>query len=554
MPIFADPNSISWVVFLPALAAVGLLAQRIIANTLFDAAGLSGSVWRWVALGTSTLTFVLAVGGLWQGFDPEITDFQLVEHVSWMPSLGVNYFVGIDGISLVLVLLTSFVVPLAIVSSWNEVDEALESDAVFLLLFETGMNGALVSLNVIELYCFWELALISSFFIVGRWGGTSGLTAAVKYLMFGVASSFLFLIAILIVGRINFDQGGVFNFDLISPANADALGLLSTQIATEATLNTPLWQTQMWLFAAMALAFAIKIPLVPLHGWYNNAQNEAPTSGSILVSALVVKLGAVAFFRVALPLFPDAARVAGPWITNIALFGIVLSGLLALGQRDAKRLIGYVSLAHLSFIVLGIMSLNRHAMVGSVISMVSHGLSITALFVLLGFLIERRSTRLVSDFGGLAKPMPICAALFALVVLSHIGFPGSGGFVGSFLVFLGIYSAGAWSAILALAGMVLVAGTLLRAASRIMLGPLEHAENLGLIDFSLRERAVVLLLVLPLFWVGVYPSPVLRRVEPAVGLLLSAMDRRAAPNDREGRVRPNLTVMNAIPRSWTHSP
>ena len=554
MPIFDDPNSISWVVFLPALAAVGLLAQRIIANTLFGVAGLSGSVWRWVALGTSTLTFVLAVAGLWQGFDPEITDYQLVEHVSWMPSLGVNYFVGIDGMSLVLVLLTSFVVPLAIVSSWNEVDETRESYAVFLLLLETGMNGALVSLNVIGLYCFWELALVSSFFIVGRWGGASGLTAAIKYLMFGVSSSFLFLIAILIVGRINFEQGGVFNFDLVSLGNADALGLLSTQIATEATSNTPWWQTQLWLFAAVALAFAVKVPLVPLHGWYNNAQNEATTSGSILVSALVVKLGAFAFLRVALPLFPDAARVAGPWITNIALFGIVLSGLLALGQRDAKRLIGYVSLAHLSFIVLGIMSLNRHAMVGSVISMLSHGLSITALFVLLGFLIERRSTRLVSDFGGLAKPMPICAALFALAVISHIGFPGTGSFVGSFLVFLGIYSTGAWAATIALAGMVLVASTLLRAASRIMLGPLEHPENLGLIDFSLRERAVVLLLVLPLLWVGVYPSPILRRVEPAVGLLLSAMDRPDAPNEHEGWVRPNLTVLNAIPRSRTHSP
>lgn len=544
MPTFDDPNSVSWVVFLPAITALALLAQRVVANTLFDSDGLPASVWRWVALASSILTFVLAVAGLWQGFDPEIIDYQLVERLPWIPSLGIHYFVGIDGISLVLVLLTSFVIPVAIVSSWNEVGSPLKSYAVFLLLLETGINGALVSLNIVALYFFWELALISSFFIVGRWGGALGLRAAVKYLLFGVSSSFLFLIATLIVGRINFEQGGAANFDLVSLGNVDTLAFLSTQIATEASFYAPWWQTQSSLFAMMALAFAVKIPLIPLHGWYNDAQSEAPTVGSVLVSALVVKLGAVAFLRIAFPLLPDATREAAPWITALALLGIVLSGLLALGQRDAKRLIGYLSLAHMSFIVLGIVSLNRHALVGSVIQMVSHALSIAALFVLLGFLVERRSTRTLSDFGGLAKPMPICAALFAIAVLGHIGVPFSSGFIGSFLVFLGVYSNGSLTTIIALAGMVLVAGALLRATSAMMLGPLEHPENRGLIDFSVRERAVVLLLVLPLIWVGVYPGPVLRRIEPPVGLLLNVMERQSAA-ERSDTVDPNFTVFKA---------
>lgn len=546
MPLFDNPNSVSWVVFLPALTALALLAQRVVANTLFNTDGLPAAVWRWAALAVSILTFVLAVAGLWQGFDPEITDYQLVEHLPWIPSLGVHYFVGVDGISLVLVLLTSFVVPVALISSWNEVEGPLKSFSIFILLLETGINGALVSLNIIGLYFFWELALVSSFFVVGRFGGVGSLRAAVRYLLFGVSSSFLFLIVVLVVGRLNFEQGGTANFDLVSLGGGGALSFLDTQIATRASFLQPWWQTQPVLFALMALSFVVKIPLIPLHGWFNDAQSQAPTIASVLVSALVVKLGAVAFLRIALPMFPNAAQDVAPWIIALALFGIVTSGLLALGQRDVKRLIGYLSLAHMSFILLGIMSLNRLAVVGSVINMVSHALTISALFILLGFLVERRSTSALSDYGGLAKPMPICAALFAIAVLGQVGVPGSGGFVGTFLIFLGVYSSGALITVVALAGMVLVAGALLRAASTMMLGPLEHPENRGLIDFSLREQAVVILLVLPIIWVGVYPSPVLRRVEPAVGLLLNAVERRSHADPDES-IPSNLTVMNASP-------
>lgn len=522
-----DPNVLSWVVFLPMFTALALLAQRVIATSIFNSSGLPAFSWRAIALLGSTFTFVLAVVSIWQGFDPEMTGYQLVERRGWIPALGVHYFVGVDGISLVLVMLTSFVIPVALLSSWKEVTQPLKSYAVFLLLLETGINGALVSLNLLQLYFFWELTLVSSFFLVGRWSGNPGRRAAVKFLLFGLSSFFLMLIGTLVVYRLNLEQGGVANFDLVTLGDEVALGLLKTKIPIAGSADAFWWQTQSTLFVAFALAFAIRIPLFPLHGWYNDAQSEAPTSGSVILSALVLKLGAFAFLRIALPLFPNAATDAAPWLCAIALVGIALGGLLALSQRDVKRMLGSLSLAHMSFVVLGIFSLKQHAVVGSVIHMLSHGLCIAALFILFGLLVERRSTRELSEFGGLAKPMPMFAALLAIVVLGQVGAPGTSGFVGALLVFLGSFPDRPLVTLLALAGMVLGAGALLRAMGKVMLGPLEPAENRGLIDLDLRERAVVLLLVVPILWIGFYPNPILRRIEPPVSLLLNAMDRSA---------------------------
>lgn len=544
-----DPDVLTWVVFLPMFTALALLGTRVIATSIFNSNGLPGSAWRAIALLGSSFTFVLAVVSIWQGFDPEITDYQLVERRDWIPALGVNYFVGVDGISLVLVMLTTFIVPIALLSSWKEVKQPLRSYAVFVLFLETGINGALVSLNLLQLYFFWELTLISSFFIVGRWGGPMGLRAAMKYLLFGFSSSFLMLIATLVVYRLNLEQGGVANFDLVALGDVDSLGILATKVPIAGAADAFWWQTQSCLFAAFTLAFAIKIPLIPLHGWYNDTQSEAPTSGSVIISALILKLGVFAFLRIVLPLFPNAAADAAPWLCGIALVGIVMGGLLALAQRDVKRLLGYLSLAHVSFIVLGIFSLKHHAVVGSVIHMLSHGLCIAALFILFGFLIERRSTRELSEFGGLAKPMPILAVLFAIAVFGQIGAPGTSGFVGMFLVFLGSFPDRQLVTLLALAGMVLGAGALLRAAGKVMLGPLEPAENRGLIDLDLRERVVVFLLVLPILWVGLYPNPILRRVEPPVSLLLNAMER--AVDETSGRApNPNPKVELSAHYAW----
>ncbi|MCP4039164.1 MAG: NADH-quinone oxidoreductase subunit M [bacterium] len=519
-----EARLLSWIVFLPILTALGLLAFRIVATSIVGSSGVPGWVWRAIALASSTLTFALAVVGLWGGFDPEVVGYQWIERVPWIPELGIHYFVGVDGISLVLVLLTTFVVPIVLLGSWTEVERPLRSYSVLLLLLEGGVNGALVSLNWIQLYFFWELTLLSSFFIMGRWGGVMGLRTATKHLIFGLSSSFLMLIVTLIVYRMNLEQGGVGSFDLVLPGDLEGLAFLDTVLPLAAAGSAPWWQTQDILFTAFALAIAIKLPLIPLHGWYNDAQGEAPTAGSAIVSSLVLKLGAFALLRIALPLFPEAASEAAPLMCAIAVFGVIASGLLCLAQRDVKLLVGFVSLAHMSFIVLGIFSLQHHAVVGSVVHMLSHGLSIAALFILFGFLVERRETRGLEEYGGLAKPMPLCAALFAIVLLGQVGIPGTSGFVGTFLIFLGSFPSGVFVTTAALAGMLLVGGALLVAVGRVMLGPLERPENRGLIDFDWRERVVVMLLVIPILWIGVYPNAILRRVEPSVSLLLHEMD------------------------------
>ncbi len=519
-----EARLLSWIVFLPILTALGLLAFRIVATSIVGSSGVPGWVWRAIALASSTLTFALAVVGLWGGFDPEVVGYQWIERVPWIPELGIHYFVGVDGISLVLVLLTTFVVPIVLLGSWTEVERPLRSYSILLLLLESGVNGALVSLNWIQLYFFWELTLLSSFFIMGRWGGVMGLRTATKHLIFGLSSSFLMLIVTLIVYRMNLEQGGVGSFDLVLPGDLEGLAFLDTVLPLAAAGSAPWWQTQDILFTAFALAIAIKLPLIPLHGWYNDAQGEAPTAGSAIVSSLVLKLGAFALLRIALPLFPVAASEAAPLMCAIAVFGVIASGLLCLAQRDAKLLVGFVSLAHMSFIVLGIFSLQHHAVVGSVVHMLSHGLSIAALFILFGFLVERRQTRGLEEYGGLAKPMPLCAALFAIVLLGQVGIPGTSGFVGTFLIFLGSFPSGVFVTTAALAGMLLVGGALLVAVGRVMLGPLERPENRGLIDFDWRERVVVMLLVIPILWIGVYPNAILRRVEPSVSLLLHEMD------------------------------
>jgi len=528
------PHLLSWVVFLPFFTAFGLLAFRIVATAVFSSDGLPGWIWRGIALASSLLTLLLAGMVLWSGFDPEVVGYQWVERMRWIPELGVHYFVGVDGISLVLVMLTTFVIPIALLSSWKEVEHSLESYVVLLLCLETGVNGALVSLNWIQLYFFWELTLISSFFLMGRWGGHARLRAAFKYLIVGLSSSLLMLIATLVVHRLNFEQSGMANFDLVTLGNLPGLAFLDTVVPLAGSTGAAWWQTQDVLFAAFALALAVKLPLFPFHVWYNDAQCKSPTAGSVIVSALVLKLGAFAFLRVALPLFPDAATESASFMSRVAVFGVVAGGLLCLAQRDVKRMVGFWSLAHISFIAFGIFSLQHHAVVGSVVHMLSHGLSITALFILFGFLSERRATREVDAFGGLAKPMPLCAGLFALVVLGQVGIPGTSGFVSAFLVVLGSFPTSAALTAVAVVGLLLVGGATLVATGRVLLGPLEQPENRGLIDFNLRERAVVITLVIATLWVGIHPNPVLRRVEPSVSRLLFLMEQSRQVQSKSG--------------------
>jgi len=521
--VWFEAHLLTVIIFLPMLTALALLAFRIAATSIFRSAGIPGWIWRGIALASSTATFLLAALLLWPGFDVSETGYQWVERASWMPGLGIHYFVGVDGISLVLVMLTSFVVPIALLASWTEVEHPLRSYSVLLLFLESGVNGALLSLNWIQLYFFWEFTLIASFFLMGRFGGPTSLQTATRYLLFSLASSMLLMVGSLVVFQLNLAQSGLENFDLVTLGDLPGLGLLDTAV--------PLWGDDFWwrsqevLFGAFVLAFAIKLPLVPFHSGYNAAQETAPTAGSVIVAALVLKLGAYALLRIALPLFPDAASESVAWLCGFAVFGMWAAGLLCVGQRDAKRYLGGLSLAHMGFIVLGIFTLQHHAVVGAVVHMLSHGLTIAALFILFGFLSERRGTRKLADFGGLAKPMPIAAGLFSVVLIAQVGVPGTSGFVGGLLVVLGTLPLGVGWLFLVIGGLVLVGATLWLVAGRVLLGPLDHPENRGLIDLGWRERLVVLLLVIPILWIGLYPNPILRRVEPPVGLLLFEIER-----------------------------
>jgi NADH-quinone oxidoreductase subunit M len=539
MGSYLQAHLISWVVFLPLTTGLLLLAATGMSALLFRSDGLSAAIWRPVALASTAFTFLLAAVGLWGRFDPEETGYQLTEWIAWLPHYGIHYFVGIDGISLVLVLLTTLVIPVILLASWNDVRRSARSYLFFMLFLETSVLGAFVSLNLFHFYLFWQLMLIPMYFIIGVWGGAQRVQAASRFLLSTLAGSLLMLVAMLVVYRLNYEQGGAFNFDLVrfsTPGGAHGavagIPLLETVIPISTADGAPWWQTQVWLFVAFALGFGVQLPLVPLHGWLPRAQIEAPTGGAVALSGLLIKVAAYGFLRFALPLIPVAAVGSVDVMFDLALVGIVYGSLLAMVQRDLKQLVAYASLAQMGFVVLGLFALNLHGVTGAVVQMVSHGLSVAALFILVGFLHARRQTSAISECGGLTKPMPVFAALFGLVLMSSIGLPALAGFVGEFLVLLGAFGVDAQAASIATIGVVLAAATMSWMFRRVVFGPLDKPENRGLIDLDLRERVVVIALVLPILWIGLHPNPMLRRIAPSVSLMLQEMDMRRTRSER----------------------
>ena len=520
-----EAHIISCVVFLPLATAMVLLALSAFASFLLRSTGLPEIVWQVVAMASAVSTFLLAVFGLWGRFDPESTGYQLVERVPWLPEYGIHYFVGIDGISLVLVILATFLLPVVLLSSWKEIERSPRLYLFFMLFLETAILGAFVSLNLFQFYVFWEIVLIPMYFIVGIWGGSRRIQAATKFFLFTQAGSLLLLFAIIVVYRLNYEQGGALNFDLVALPGVETPGLPLLQTVVPVA-GAPWWSTQACLFVAFALAFGIKLPVVPFHTWLPDAHVEAPSGGSVILAGVLLKLGAYGFLRFTLPLFPSASRDFVPWIFGLALVGIVYGSLVAMVQKDVKRLVAYSSVAHMGFVLLGIFTLNLQGVTGSVLQMVNHGLSTGALFVLVGFVYARRQTREIADLGGLAKPMPIFAAFFGIAVMSSIGLPALNGFVGEFLILLGAFGADPWVGVAATSGVVLAAVYMLWMYRRVFFGPLDKPENRGLIDLDLRERAALVLLVIPIVWIGVYPNPLLRRIEPSASLLLQSLDHR----------------------------
>jgi len=477
-------RDLSLLVFLPTLGAVALFfIPRRQTSALFKA-----------ALGVSLLVFLQSLWILWR-FDPNTGVMQLVERLAWIPAYGIEYAVGIDGLSLFLVLLTAFLTPVAILASWTIHDKVKEY-LFFMLLLETGMLGALVAVDLFLFYVFWEVMLVPMYFLIGVWGGERRIYAAVKFVIYTMAGSLLMLIGIIFLATRNFQVTQSLTFDLVRILN----------------LHLP-YDEQMWLFLAFALSFAIKVPLFPLHTWLPDAHVEAPTAGSVILAGVLLKMGTYGFLRFAIPLFPQAALAAAPWVIALAVIGIVYGAMVAMMQDDLKKLVAYSSVSHLGFVTLGLFAFNLQGIEGAVYQMLNHGLSTGALFLMVGMIYDRRHTRLIDDFGGLWKQIPIFSAFFLVVTLSSIGLPGLNGFVGEFLILLGAFAtAPIWTAIAA-SGVVLGAVTMLWMFRRVVFGPLTRPENQRLEDMNAREICMLAPIVALIIFMGVYPQPFLSRMK-----------------------------------------
>jgi len=490
-----EANLLSWMVFAPAVGAVVLAVVPPAATTTL----------RRLSFLISLFPFALAVQA-WRTFDATGAGFQLVERTGWIPRLGISYFVGIDGVSLLLILLTVFLTPLVLLSSADNVHKRLKAYLIAMLLLETTMLGTLVALDTILFYVFWELMLVPMFLIIGIWGGQRRVYAAIKFLLFTMVGS-LPMLAAFIYMAVQYgaqpDMGGHLSFAL-----TDLYGLRLAHGA------------QMWACAALALAFAIKVPMWPLHTWLPDAHVEAPTGGSIILAGVLLKMGTYGFVRFVMPLFPDVLPIAMPWVGILAVVGIVYGALVAMIQPDMKKLVAYSSVSHLGFVMLGLSSMTVVGVQGAVYQMVGHGLSTGALFFLVGVIYERRHTRMIADFGGLWQQMPRYAVCFLLVMLASIGLPGLNGFVGEFLILLGTFRTAPVLAAVAVSGVVLGAVYMLWMYQRVMFGPVTHDENRSLEDMKPRELAVLAPILAFIVLLGVYPMPVLEKMEPSVDAIL----------------------------------
>jgi len=492
---------LSAVIFLPLLGAVvlGFIPRR--ATRGIWAGGLA------VALATLVLSLPL-----YFGFDGDQADYQFVEEARWMPALGIGYHLGIDGISVLLVLLTTFLTPIALASARHTIEDRVKEFVMTMLVLETGMLGVFVSLDVFLFYVFWEAMLVPMYLIIGVWGGSSRVYAAIKFVLYTLVGSLLMLVAILALYFQHGSATGVYTFDL---------PLLVRWV-------TPAGLGQNLMFLAFALAFAIKVPLFPFHTWLPDAHVEAPTPGSVILAGVLLKMGTYGFLRFCLPLFPDASLSFGPIVFTLAVIGIIYGACVCTVQPDLKKLVAYSSVSHLGFVMLGIFTLTPQGLVGGVIQMVNHGLSTGALFLMVGMIYERRHTRLIADFGGLWQVMPAFSALFLVVSLSSLGLPGLNGFVGEFLILLGAFQVNRPVAVLATTGIILAAVYTLWMYQRVILGEITHEENRRLPDLTPREWAVLVPVLLFIVWIGVYPVAFTGKTEASVQALIAEVESKAS--------------------------
>ncbi len=484
---FFREHLLSVITFLPLLGALVLLLPAFREKERENAV-------RVVANAFGLLGFLVSLP-LWFRFDRAAAGFQFVERASWIPSLGVQYLLGVDGISTLLVLLTTLLGALAILSSWSAVTERVRAYYVFLLLLQTGMIGVFCALDMFLFYVFWEVMLVPMYFLIGIWGGTRRLYAAIKFFLYTLVGSVVMLLGIL----------ALYFHARTQPAYAetgtfDYTAWLSLQVPAD---------LQFWVFLAFFLGFAIKVPMFPFHTWLPDAHVEAPTAGSVILAGVLLKMGTYGFIRFSIPLLPQATLDAVPWMATLSIIAIVYAGLVTLVQKDMKKLIAYSSVSHLGFVMLGMFALNPLGLEGSVLQMVNHGLSTGALFLIVGMLYERRHTREIAAYSGLAHVMPVYATLTLVVFLASMGLPLLNGFVGEFMILQGAFAANRVWACWAVLGVVLGAAYLLWLYQRVFWGKLTHEENQRLQDLDARELATLVPLVVLCFWIGVYPKPFL---------------------------------------------
>ncbi len=485
----ADFPTLAVMILLPILGAVivGLVPKR-----------RSELVYP-LALVVSFLPLAIVGYVLWE-FEVGQPGYQFTERVLWFEPWGVSWNVGVDGISLLLLALTAILFPISIAAS-RSIEKNQKSYMVAMLLLETGMLGVFVALDLLLFFVFFEITLVPMYLLIGIWGSGNRVYAAVKFFIYTALGSALMLTGIIWLGIIS----GTFDFTTI--------------------LDIPLTgDQQSWLFLAFGLAFAVKVPIFPFHTWLPDAHTEAPTAGSVLLAGVLLKLGTYGFVRFNLTLFPDAAVRFAPWLAALAVVGIIYGAAVAIVQPDVKRLVAYSSVSHLGFIILGIFAMTNQGITGGVIQMVNHGLSTGALFLLIGMIYDRRHTREIADYGGLAKVMPVFAGLFLYMAFASAGLPGLNGFIGEFKILLGSYLRFPAAAVLAASGVILAAIYLLWAYERVFTGPIVHKENEKLLDLNAREVLIIAPLVVLILFLGVYPKPALDRIEPAVAEVLERIE------------------------------
>jgi len=479
---------------------------------------------RYTALFISIINFILSLF-LYFNFNGQTAEPQFVEKADWI-GYGINYHIGIDGISLFLVLLTTFLMPIVILSSWNSIQEKVKEYHIFMLLLGTGIIGVFVSLNLFLFYVFWEAMLIPMYFLIGIWGGKRKIYATLKFVIFTMFGSLLMLVAIFTLYSIFYKTAGTYSLNIFD----------FYQLVLNPNIQT-------WLFLAFGLAFAIKVPMFPFHTWLPDAHVEAPTAGSVILAGVLLKMGTYGFLRFALPLFPDAAKKFIPYLAVLSLIGIIYGALMALIQKDVKSLVAYSSVSHMGLIMLAVFALNLESLEGAVYQMINHGLSTGALFLCVGILYERAHTRLIKDYGGVSRQMPVFAAFFLICMLSSVGLPGLNGFVGEILCLFGIFQSSKLLAILGVSTIILAAAYLLWMYQRVMQGPLENKKILHFKDLSLREIGFLVPIILLMFFMGIFPKPFLRKMDASIEHLLNQVHRAETyVVDKKADRKPSLDI------------